>query len=109
MRACGSCSLSILAAKVLLSVGQFSPATAATLTVLPHQVSFGEVIIGTTDTIQVTATLTPDEGTRSFVWIIGATSSGIFSATKSSFPASTCRFFSTTCIADDRGRERGAG
>jgi hypothetical protein len=80
---------------VLLSVGQFSPATAATLTVLPDQVT-----IGTTDTVQVTATLTPDQDVRSFVWVIGFPASGTLSATKSSFPASTCGFFSTTCIAD---------
>ena len=100
MRACGSRSLSIVAATVLLSVGQFSPAKAATITVLPDQVDFFEVNIGTTKTIQVTATLTPDEDARSFVWIIPAPSIGIFSATKASFPASTCGFFSTTCIAD---------
>lgn len=48
----------ILVAATLLLVG--SSAEAATISFSPVEVNFGDVTIGTTDTIEVVATVTPD-------------------------------------------------
>jgi hypothetical protein len=97
MRARGLRSLSLLAATVLLSAGQFSPVTAATISVSPDPVAFGNVTVGTTDTIPVTETLTPDAGANTFIW--GVLGPGApFSATMSSAPAGNCE--DLTCVID---------
>jgi len=64
--ACGSRSLSILAATVLLSVGQFSPANAATISL--SGVNFGIVAVGSIGAEALTAILTPDAGQNAFAW-----------------------------------------
>jgi len=98
MSARGLRSLSILAATVLLSVSQLSPVTAATISVSPDPVAFGNVTVGTTDTIPITATLTPDTGQNAFGWFFNAPL-GPFSATASSSPVGNCGN-DLTCVID---------
>ena len=84
-----------LVAAALLSV---SPAAAATVDVTPNPVAFGDVTIGTTDTIQATGTFTPDPGFSLLTWIIGSPSAP-FSNTILSSPAGNC-INSLTCVVD---------
>jgi hypothetical protein len=90
--------LSILAATVLLSVGQLSSATAATINLSPDSFDFGNVTVGTTDTVALTATLTPNPGASSFFWDFGI--GAPFSAAKPSSPAGNCGVNSLTCVVD---------
>jgi hypothetical protein len=69
MGACGSRSLSLLAATVLLSVGQLSPATAASISLSPDTIDFGNVTVGEFSNFQqATATFTPDPGFVPLGW-----------------------------------------
>lgn len=84
---------SLYMAAVLLSVGQLSPARAATLTFSSENVNFGDVTVGTTETIPVTATFTLDTGFDSVLWDLRVPPSS-FSA------PNNCDVESTTCVVD---------
>ena len=71
MRACALRSLSMLAATVLLSVSQLSPATAASVNVSQNSFDFGNVPLGTTGIVEITANATPDPGFRFGSWLFG--------------------------------------
>jgi len=80
MRACGLRSLSVLAATVLLSVSQFSPARADSIGFSSDPLNFGDVTVGTTKTIALTATFTVDPGFDFLFWIAPIVVSAPFSS-----------------------------
>jgi len=87
-----------VAATALLSIGQLSPATAATINLSPDSFDFGNVTVGTTDTVALTATVTPDPGASVALWDFGI--GAPFSAAKPSSPAGNCGVNSLTCVVD---------
>jgi len=85
----------VLVAAALLSV---SRAAAATINSTPNPIAFGGVTIGSTDTIEATATFTPDAGFTLLTWVLGSTSAP-FSNSILSSPTGNC-VSTPTCIVD---------
>src|SRR4051812_16327932 len=88
----------ILVAAALLSFLQLSSAFAASVTYSPSSpISFGSVTVGTTSTITVTGTFTPDPGFFAVDWAWQGLQAPFF-LTNEATPASNCK--SNTCVFD---------
>jgi hypothetical protein len=90
----------ILAAALLLSCWQLSPAVAGSISYSPSSpISFGSVTDGTTQTIEVTATLAPDPGFVVLSWLFGLPSTPFSISLPATPPPGNCGT-SITCVFD---------
>jgi hypothetical protein len=96
----GHRGLHVLTAALLLSGWQLSPAAAGSISYSPSSpISFGSVTNGTTQTIEVTATLAPDPGFDAVVWFFGLPSAPFSISLAAAAPPGNCGV-SNTCVFD---------